>query len=373
MALKLADRVKVSTATTGTGAVTLGSAVAGFRTFAQGGVANGETVRYVIEDGTAWEIGSGVYTASGTTMTRVVDASSAGGTTAISLSGSATVYITATAADIAAQTEVSIYTTVGTTTWTKPFGAKWVEVIVDGDGGGGGGGRWNTSGAAAFGGGGGAAGARTIASFPASALPDTVTVTVGGGGLGGAGRTTATNGVGGTAGSGSSFGDFATASGGNGGNGGSPTAGPGGTSTATNNQGLFPGTAGGGSSITATAAAGAAGVAATGGGGGGGVDASGVRRGGGNGGNVISSGVTGGTAALDQNGGNGGSLGADLGQAGAGGAGGSGSAATVGTNGGNGGLYGGGGGGGGGAVSPATQSGSGGNGGQGIVIVTVRY
>ena len=51
----LVNRAKMSTATTGTGTVTLGSAVAGFQTFASSGVANADVVRYTIEDGTAWK------------------------------------------------------------------------------------------------------------------------------------------------------------------------------------------------------------------------------------------------------------------------------------------------------------------------------
>lgn len=98
--VKLVNRAKVTTPTIGTGTLTLGPAVDGFQSFADAGVIGGDTLRYVIEDGDAWEIGTGSYSAAGPSLTRSPNESSAGGSP-IGLTGSAIVFVTATAADFA--------------------------------------------------------------------------------------------------------------------------------------------------------------------------------------------------------------------------------------------------------------------------------
>ena len=73
MALVLADRVKESTTTSGTGTLTLSGAQTGYQSFGTA-IGNGNTCYYAISaTGSAlWEVGLGTYTAAGTTLSRDV-------------------------------------------------------------------------------------------------------------------------------------------------------------------------------------------------------------------------------------------------------------------------------------------------------------
>jgi hypothetical protein len=104
----MGDRIAHATSTVGqTSPLVLGSALgavtinaASFQSFASAGITNGQTVSYLILDANGnWEVGTGVYTSAGTTLTRVVLFSS-NSNTAITLSGSAQVFVGALNEDI---------------------------------------------------------------------------------------------------------------------------------------------------------------------------------------------------------------------------------------------------------------------------------
>src|SRR5712671_1511606 len=97
---RLFDMAKMTVSgTPSTGTITLGSAVSGFQTFDDAGVTNGLTISYSIKDGALWEVGRGVYTTSGTTLTRGSLFSSSGGA-AVNLTSAAIVWISTLCEDL---------------------------------------------------------------------------------------------------------------------------------------------------------------------------------------------------------------------------------------------------------------------------------
>ncbi len=106
-----ANRAKVSTSTTGTGAITLGAAVDGYQSFSDAGLTGSDTVRYTIEDGYAWEIGTGGINGAVTTMSRTLIESSTG--SKLNLSGDAVVYVTVAGEDIVQPSDLATVATSG--------------------------------------------------------------------------------------------------------------------------------------------------------------------------------------------------------------------------------------------------------------------
>jgi hypothetical protein len=69
--LAMADRVRETSTTSGTGTLSLAGAVTGFQSFSAG-VGNGNSCYYCCADqsGSAWEVGIGTYLSSGSTLSR---------------------------------------------------------------------------------------------------------------------------------------------------------------------------------------------------------------------------------------------------------------------------------------------------------------
>jgi len=96
MALVINNRVRETTSTTGTGAVTLGGAVGGFQTFAAG-IGNSNTTYYAISinSESEWEVGLGTLNGDSSTLTRTTVLESSNSDAAVDFSaGSKEVFCT---------------------------------------------------------------------------------------------------------------------------------------------------------------------------------------------------------------------------------------------------------------------------------------
>ena len=271
---------------------------------------------------------------------------------------------------------VEAFTSSGT--WTKPAGAKVVNIQLLGGGGGGGSGRRDiTALTAKSGGGGGGGGSYLNITIPASALGITESVVIGAGGAGGAGSTASPSGNGATAISGgnTTFNSL-ICSGGSGGSGGTANPSNGGIGVLSANNGSvsnITGVGGNGAPSTSTTVTlfGGAGGAA-----GGTISISGVAFAGGNGGRSNVLGFVGGTGGTAGNAGGAGTNNASatsgLFAVGSGGGGG-GAGLTISGGAGGAGGFPASGGGGGGPTETGTTSGSGGAGASGLAIITTYF
>ena len=87
MALVLADRVQETSATTGTGTLTLAGAVLGYQTFAAG-IGSGNTCYYTITNAAgSWDVGTG-------TLARTTVLSSSNSGSLVSFTGTLNVFVT---------------------------------------------------------------------------------------------------------------------------------------------------------------------------------------------------------------------------------------------------------------------------------------
>lgn len=90
MSLALADRVRQTTTSTGTGTITLDGSVDGFQSFAV--IGNNNTTYYTIAGGTQWEVGIGTY--YGGTLARTTVISSSTGAKLDLAAGTKDVFVT---------------------------------------------------------------------------------------------------------------------------------------------------------------------------------------------------------------------------------------------------------------------------------------
>lgn len=128
MALVLADRVKETTTTTGTGSVTLLGAATGYQSFAA--IGNTNTTYYCIasQTGSEWEVGLGTYSTTGPTLARTtVIASSNAGSLVNFSAGTKDVFVTQPA-------KRTVYNSTGSTGGTDAVSTNTANSVVRRDG-----------------------------------------------------------------------------------------------------------------------------------------------------------------------------------------------------------------------------------------------
>ena len=131
MSLVLADRVRQTTTSTGTGTITLDGSVAGFQSFAV--IGNANTTYYTIAGGTQWEVGIGTYSSG--TLARTTVISSSTGSKLDLAAGTKDVFVTLpaenTVTSIASADASIIVTTVGSTVDLSVSQTSPASVLVE--------------------------------------------------------------------------------------------------------------------------------------------------------------------------------------------------------------------------------------------------
>jgi len=137
MAFVIADRVKETTTTTGTGTITLAGAVTNFETFTAN-LSNSDTTYYAIVDSTnnAFEVGLGTFTSSGPTLARSTVIASSNSNSAVNFgAGTKEVFITVPASKIVVEDGSNNVAIGGTVTATAFSGSgaslTGVDVVND--------------------------------------------------------------------------------------------------------------------------------------------------------------------------------------------------------------------------------------------------
>lgn len=105
MSTALYNLVRMTTPTTGTGPVTLGSTVPGFNSFSAASIPNGALVSYALSDGGNSEVGRGVYNSANGTVSRQTIYASTNGGAAINLDGNGQISLSPIAQDFAVQAD----------------------------------------------------------------------------------------------------------------------------------------------------------------------------------------------------------------------------------------------------------------------------
>jgi hypothetical protein len=132
MPLTYGNRIKVQFSGSvgpGTGDFILGTPVSGYQSFASAGIANTNQVRYVIEEGSSWEIGTGQYLTAGPKVVRTVIQSSAGVGVLVNFTPAATIMVSVAAGDFVANPDSVFSGSITEAVYAIPGGSPFTPSI----------------------------------------------------------------------------------------------------------------------------------------------------------------------------------------------------------------------------------------------------